>query len=88
MELQATMPMMALEHDMIGISMTNASPLVAPTFSQERLLGTNPIAVAIPAKDQPPFVADMATHYRCQWQTGDSPAQRNGLLHLDGYKIK
>lgn len=53
--------MQALAHDMIGISMTNASPLVAPTFSKERLLGTNPIAVAIPAKDQPAFVADLAT---------------------------
>lgn len=53
--------MMALEQDMIGISMTNASPLVAPTFSVERLLGTNPIAVAIPTKNQPPFVADFAT---------------------------
>src|SRR4029077_6130917 len=53
--------MMALEHDMIGISMTNASPLVAPTFSIERLLGTNPICVAIPAGEQPPFVADFAT---------------------------
>jgi LDH2 family malate/lactate/ureidoglycolate dehydrogenase len=53
--------MMALEHDMIGISMTNASPLVAPTFSIERLLGTNPICVAIPADKQPPFVADFAT---------------------------
>jgi len=53
--------MMALENDMIGISMTNASPLVAPTFSLERLLGTNPIAVAIPAYKQPPFVADFAT---------------------------
>jgi LDH2 family malate/lactate/ureidoglycolate dehydrogenase len=41
--------------------MTNASPLVAPTFSLERLLGTNPIAVAIPAGEQPAFVADMAT---------------------------
>jgi L-2-hydroxycarboxylate dehydrogenase (NAD+) len=46
---------------MIGIAMTNASPLVAPTFSIERLLGTNPIAVAIPAQDQPAFVADFAT---------------------------
>ncbi len=53
--------MMALEHDMIGIAMTNASPLVAPTFSVERLLGTNPIAVAIPAGNEPPFVADFAT---------------------------
>ena len=53
--------MMALSHDMIGIALTNASPLVAPTFSVERLLGTNPICVAIPAGDEPPFVADMAT---------------------------
>jgi L-2-hydroxycarboxylate dehydrogenase (NAD+) len=53
--------MMALQHDMIGMSMTNASPLVAPTFSIERLLGTNPICVAIPAGTQPPFVADLAT---------------------------
>lgn len=53
--------MMALKEDMIGISMTNASPLVAPTFSKERMLGTNPISVAVPTKNQPPFVADMAT---------------------------
>lgn len=53
--------MMALRHDMIGISMTNASALVAPTFSKERMLGTNPICVAIPAGKQPPFVADFAT---------------------------
>ena len=53
--------MMALQHDMIGIAMTNASPLVAPTFSVERLLGTNPIAVAIPAGIEAPFVADFAT---------------------------
>jgi L-2-hydroxycarboxylate dehydrogenase (NAD+) len=53
--------MMALKEDMIGICMTNASPLVSPTFSVERLLGTNPICVAVPAGDQPPFVADLAT---------------------------
>jgi L-2-hydroxycarboxylate dehydrogenase (NAD+) len=53
--------LMALEEDMIGIVMTNASALVAPTFSIERLLGTNPICVAIPAGKEPPFVADLAT---------------------------
>jgi len=53
--------MMALEHDMIGIALTNASPLVAPTYSVERLLGTNPICVVIPAGEEPPFVGDMAT---------------------------
>jgi L-2-hydroxycarboxylate dehydrogenase (NAD+) len=53
--------MKALEEDMIGIVMTNASALVAPTFSIERLLGTNPICVAIPSGDEPPFVADLAT---------------------------
>lgn len=53
--------MLALEHDMIGISLTNASPLVAPTFSKSRFLGTNPIAVAIPALNEPPVVIDMAT---------------------------
>ena len=53
--------MMALKYDMIGMSMTNANPLVAPTFSVSRLLGTNPIAVAIPAGKQPAFIADFAT---------------------------
>lgn len=53
--------MMALDQDMIGIAMTNASPLVAPTFSRDKMLGTNPIAVAIPAGNYPAFVADFAT---------------------------
>ena len=53
--------MMALPNDMIGIAMTNASALVAPTFSKERMLGTNPICVAIPAGQEAAFVADFAT---------------------------
>ncbi len=53
--------MMALPHDMIGQAMTHAAPLVAPTFSLDNLLGTNPIAVAVPALTEPPFVADFAS---------------------------
>ena len=53
--------MMALPHDMIGISMTNASPAVLPTFGLERRLGTNAISFAVPAGEEPPYVLDMAT---------------------------
>lgn len=53
--------LMAVKEDMIGMAMTNASALVAPTFSVEKMLGTNPIAVAIPAGKEPTFVADFAT---------------------------
>ena len=45
--------MLPLAHDMMGIAMTNASPLVAPTHSLDRLLGTNPIAVAVPPASSP-----------------------------------
>jgi L-2-hydroxycarboxylate dehydrogenase (NAD+) len=53
--------MMALEHDMIGLSMTNAAVLVVPTFGRDAMLGTNPISVAAPAGNEWPFVLDMAT---------------------------
>lgn len=52
---------MALEHDMIGVSMTNSGVLATPFQGMEAKLGTNPIAVAIPAGEEPPFVLDMAT---------------------------
>jgi len=53
--------MMAVEHDMIGVCMTSCPPSVVPTFGAEARLGTNPIAVAAPAKNEPPFVFDAAT---------------------------
>lgn len=53
--------MMALEEDMIGFAVTNASPLVTPALGAERMLGTNPICFAIPAGNEPAFVLDMAT---------------------------
>lgn len=53
--------MLPLEKDMIGWTMTHAAPLVTPTFSLEKMLGTNPVAVAFPANNEPPFVADFAS---------------------------
>jgi len=53
--------MMALEHNCIGMSMTNADALVVPTFGRDTMLGTNPIAVAAPANKERPFILDMAT---------------------------
>lgn len=53
--------MMALEHDLIGISMTNSEPLVVPTFSKNAMIGTNPIAFASPTKSEKPWVMDLAT---------------------------
>jgi L-2-hydroxycarboxylate dehydrogenase (NAD+) len=54
-------PVMALDHDCIGIAMGNAAPNVAPWGAREGLLGTNPLAVAVPAGRHPPFVMDLAT---------------------------
>lgn len=53
--------MMALEYDMIGVCMTSCPPSVLPTFGAEPRLGTNPIALAAPAGEEPPFVYDAAT---------------------------
>jgi LDH2 family malate/lactate/ureidoglycolate dehydrogenase len=51
----------AAEHGLIGISLTNTSPVVAPTRSAAQMLGTNPIAVAAPAGRHGTFCLDMAT---------------------------
>lgn len=53
--------MSALQHCQIGVVMTNTSPLMVPFGGVERILGTNPISIAIPAGEEPPIVLDMAT---------------------------
>jgi LDH2 family malate/lactate/ureidoglycolate dehydrogenase len=51
----------ALERDLIGWAMTNSTKLVAPLWGGEKMLGTNPIAIAFPGREEPPIVIDMAT---------------------------
>lgn len=54
---------MALDHDMIGMSMTNVGPVggTPPTYGRQGLFSTNPIAVAVPTRTNPPWVMDFAT---------------------------
>ena len=52
--------MMALEHDLIGLSITNSAVLVVPTNGRDAVMGTNPISIAVPAGRERPFVLDMA----------------------------
>ena len=54
-------PLKAIERNLIGWAMTNSTKLVAPLWGAERMLGTNPIAIAFPGYKEPPIVIDMAT---------------------------
>ena len=53
-------PMMALHEDMIGLAATSALPTMAPWGGTGKILGINPLAVAIPAAEEPPLVLDAA----------------------------
>lgn len=50
----------ALPHDMIGIATTNALPTMAPWGGAEKIVGINPLGVAIPANSELPIVHDAA----------------------------
>ncbi|MGD9764463.1 MAG: Ldh family oxidoreductase [Candidatus Binatia bacterium] len=75
----------ALQRDLIGWSMTNSTSLVAPLWGAERMLGTNPIAIAFPGHEEPPIVIDMAT---CAAAFGKIEiAQRRGEQIPSGWAI-
>lgn len=54
-------PLLAVKAGMVGLTVTNAHPSIAPTFGTEPMLGTNPIAVAAPTDEEFPFMFDAAT---------------------------
>jgi LDH2 family malate/lactate/ureidoglycolate dehydrogenase len=54
-------PFQALAREQIGWAMTNTPPLVSPLGGAERMLGTNPLAIAFPGLEGPPIVIDMST---------------------------
>ncbi|MBD3309168.1 Ldh family oxidoreductase [candidate division KSB3 bacterium] len=65
--------LMAAKEDMMGLTVTNARPSIAPTFGVEPMLGTNPITFGAPSDMAFPFVIDCAT----------SISQRGKIEYLD-----
>ncbi len=59
--MAAYYPLRAIERGLIGWAMCNSTKLVAPLWGAERMLGTNPIAIAFPCGSEPPIVIDFAT---------------------------
>ncbi len=53
--------MRALPAGAVGFAASNGDSLVAPWGARSKFLGTNPMAVAVPANEEPPVVLDMAT---------------------------
>ncbi|MBC63023.1 MAG: malate dehydrogenase [Chloroflexi bacterium] len=49
---------MALEHDMIGLSMTTGGMQVVPVDGSKPMFGLNPIAIAVPTNTEAPFIFD------------------------------
>ena len=96
----ATYVAMAAKRNMIALYGTNGSANhMAPWGSADLLLGTNPIAAAVPAADGPPVVMDIATtvssfgKVRSAAQRGDDlPADwmidREGKPITDSSRIK
>jgi L-2-hydroxycarboxylate dehydrogenase (NAD+) len=77
--------MMAANAGMVGFSVTNARPSVAPTFGVQPMLGTNPIAVAAPTDEAFPFLYDAATSIT---QRGKIEVlERKGLPAHEGWVI-
>ncbi len=77
--------MMALERDMIGIAMTNTGVGVVAPGSTKGAVGTNPLAVAVPAGKKPPFVLDMAISVVAEGKL--EIAQREGTSIPEGWAI-
>lgn len=52
--------LMAVRAGMIGLAGTNALPTMAPWGGTEKIVGINPLSIAMPAKKHSPFVLDFA----------------------------
>ncbi len=75
-----------LPHDMIGIYLAvGSNNFMAPWGGYERLLGTNPLAIAVPALEEPPVVVDMATSIAANGKV--QMARQRGELMPEGWMV-
>jgi LDH2 family malate/lactate/ureidoglycolate dehydrogenase len=84
--------MLAARQDMIGVTMTAGGAAVLPTFGAEPRFGTNPIAMAAPARDEAPFLFDVATSAVAGNKTSlarrvGAHVEPNWITDLDGNPI-
>ena len=76
---------LALEEGLIGVCACNAGPNVAPYGGAQPLHGTNPLAYAFPAGDEPPVVLDIATSITAFGQV--AKARRRGQTLPPGWAL-
>jgi LDH2 family malate/lactate/ureidoglycolate dehydrogenase len=74
----------------IGIAISNAPPHMAPFGGRSRFLGTNPVAVGVPAGDEPPLIFDASTSVVARGKIivaahGRKPIPEGWAIDPDGY---
>lgn len=83
--IAGTYAAMAAQRGLGGMAMTNASRLVVPTFARDPMLGTNPLAFAVPTGSGQPLVLDMSTS-TVAWGKIEI-ARRAGLPIPEGWAV-
>ena len=78
-------PLQGLPRELIVWAMTNSPPQVAPLWSAEKMLGTNPMAIAFPALEEPAVVIDLTTSAFAFGKVQD--AARRGIAIPEGCAI-
>ncbi len=58
--IAARYALLACQRNMIGIAMSNTTPIMPAVGGAEKTIGNNPLAIAVPSNNQYPFVLDMA----------------------------
>ncbi|MDQ0218166.1 Ldh family oxidoreductase [Peribacillus cavernae] len=78
-------------HGMIGISMTNTSPVMVPFGSKTPTLGTNPVCIAVPSASGKPIMLDMATSNQARGKItlaakNGNPIPNDWAVSIDGHE--